>query len=72
MAHEKRRANRRVPVSILIDYETASGSFQFDYTKDLSEGGFFIETTTPQRMGSQIKVKFTLPDTGERLELEGA
>jgi len=58
---ERRRARRfqlRVPVTVL-------GATDQPASRDLSEGGVFIETAVPQPIGVVLPVRLVHPDTGE-------
>ncbi len=66
----ERRRQRRVPVQIQIQYESADGFFQ-DYVRNLSLGGIFIETPKPLPMNTKLKVQFSLPDMNSPIVAEG-
>ena len=57
-----RRRHLRVP---LIVFKTGSGTDRhlFGYAQTLSEGGLFIASINPRKIGEQFPVEFTLPGT---------
>ena len=66
---EKRRFPR-VLVRALVDYESP-GTFLYDYSTDLSEGGLFIETQKPLSQGTTLTLRFTLPNVDRVFQIQG-
>jgi uncharacterized protein (TIGR02266 family) len=66
----ERRRERRVPVQIQIQYESADGFFQ-DYIRNLSLGGIFIETEKPLPENTRLKVEFCLPEMADPITADG-
>jgi uncharacterized protein (TIGR02266 family) len=64
------RVYDRVPLSIEVEYRTA-GAFLVAYTSNLSKGGLFIETEKPLLVGTQLVLRFTIPDVGP-IEVQGS
>jgi uncharacterized protein (TIGR02266 family) len=60
----------RVPLSIEVEYRTA-GAFLVAYTSNLSKGGLFIETDRPLLVGTELALRFTIPDVGP-IEVRGS
>lgn len=69
MKIEKRRDPRTL-IKIKIDYKT-KGAYLYSYSKDLSEGGIFIQTKKPLKVGERVKLKFILPELLEKIETWG-
>lgn len=69
MKIEKRRDPRTL-IKIKIDYKS-KGAYLYSYSKDLSEGGIFIQTKSPLKVGERIKLKFILPELLEKIETWG-
>jgi len=65
-----RRKAARSTAEIKIDYRTV-GSFITDYTKDLSQGGAFIQTSLPLNAGDQVRLRITLPGHTLPFSLDG-
>jgi uncharacterized protein (TIGR02266 family) len=66
---ERRRANR-ASVTVRIDYSTVDEMFS-EFTRDINEGGVFIETEKPHEAGTEVSMQFHLPGTGEVLQTIG-
>lgn len=57
----ERRRHQRIPVSVIIDYETADELFQ-DIALNLSLGGVFIRTDELMPLGTRLKIHFSIPE----------
>lgn len=68
-AAERRRANRAA-VTVRIDYATVDEMFS-EFTRDINEGGVFIETEKPHRVGTEVSMQFHLPGSSEVLHTVG-
>ncbi len=66
---ERRRATR-ARVTVRIDYATVDEMFS-EFTRDINEGGVFIETEKPHQAGTEVSMQFHLPGTGEVLHTIG-
>ena len=58
---DERRRHRRVPVRVVIDYETADAFFT-DYALNLSLGGIFIRTDDLLPIGTRLRIHFSIPE----------
>ena len=58
---DDRRRHRRVPVRVVIDYETADAFFT-DYALNLSLGGIFICTDDLLPVGTRLRIHFSIPE----------
>ena len=67
---EKRGEGERIPVEILVDYNS-NGNYLFDFCKDLGSGGVFIASENPKATGEDIDLTFTIPDSKETLKVKG-
>ena len=70
MSTPNRRKQTRAPAEVKIDYRTV-GSFITDYTKDLSQGGAFIQTSLPLPVGEKVRLRITIPGHALPFSLEG-
>lgn len=57
------RVHDRIPLSLEVLYRTA-GAFLVSYTSNLSKGGLFIETDRPLAVGTDLLLRFTIPEHG--------
>lgn len=65
-----RRRSARAPVTVRIDYGTVDEMFS-EFTRDINEGGLFIETDKPHEPGTELTMHFHLPGSGEALRTVG-
>ena len=63
----ERRTNRRLPIRVMVEYETTD-DFLIDYTANMSIGGMFIPTKEPLEMGTRFRMRFRLPDRKKPIE----
>lgn len=66
---DRRRASRS-PVTVRIDYATVDEMFS-EFTRDINEGGVFIETEKPHLTGTEVSMQFHLPGSAEVLHTIG-
>lgn len=67
--NERRRA-RRSDLTVRIDYATVDEIFS-EFTRDINEGGLFIETEKPHQPGTEVSMQFHLPGSEEVVETVG-
>ena len=67
---EDRRRTDRTGVTVRIDYATVDEMFS-EFTRDINEGGVFIETEKPHQPGTEVSMQFRMPGTGEVLQTIG-
>ena len=56
---ERRRA-ARAPVTVRIHYATVDAMFS-EFTRNVNEGGVFVETESPLEMDETVVLQFSLP-----------
>ena len=66
----RRKSEPRVMTRILVDYESKD-TFLFDYSRDLSSGGVYIETDNPLSEGQTLNLRFSLPGVDKVFNVEG-
>ena len=67
---ENRRRTSRAGVTVRIDYATVDEMFS-EFTRDINEGGLFIETDKPHAPGTEVSMQFHLPGSNEILRTLG-
>ena len=67
---EDRRRSLRTELIVRVDYSTIDEMFS-EFTRDINEGGLFIETEKPQPAGTEVTMQFSLPGTDETLSTVG-
>ncbi len=65
-----RRRQPRASFKIPVDYSSVDAFFT-DFTRDINEGGMFIETDSPPDLESEVQLQFKLPDEGDPLRVLG-
>lgn len=63
------RKFERVPLGLEVEFRTP-GAFLVAYSSNLSKGGMFVETDNPLPMGTEVKLRFSIPGQG-LLEVQG-
>jgi uncharacterized protein (TIGR02266 family) len=69
-ADDDRRRARRAGVTVRIAYATVDEMFS-EFTRDINEGGLFIETEKPHPPGTEVSMQFHLPGSNEVLSTVG-
>ena len=64
------RDHRRRTIRVLVDYVSNQG-VQRDYATTLGAGGLFLECEEPLPSGSELKLRFRLPESDELHEIPG-
>ena len=72
MSGREKRESLRKPLRLELNYRDANGgNFLFEHSRNISDGGLFIETTHPLPVGAALVVRFTPPDGSEVIEMNG-
>ncbi len=66
----ERRGEKRIPVELEVKYSTHQG-FAIDWITNISKGGMFIKTENPLPVGTQLEIKFSVPEQDEIISAEG-
>ncbi len=67
---EERRIDRRLPIRVLVEYESID-DFLIDYTANVSIGGMFIQTRDPLEVGTRFNLRLRIPDRAKPVETVG-
>jgi hypothetical protein len=67
LSKEKRQHSRK-PLSTFVDFVSEGRGYR-EFTRDISEGGVFIETSTPFSMGKEVVITF--PGSSKPLKITG-
>lgn len=67
---ERRRVNARKPIELKVEYKRLNAFFA-DYTRNISNGGTFIQTKKPLPIGTEFVFKLQVPKLDEPLSIEG-
>ncbi|MCP4449378.1 MAG: TIGR02266 family protein [Myxococcales bacterium] len=67
---ESRRGGSRKPIELKVEYKRLNAFFA-DYTRNISNGGTFIQTEKPLPIGTEFVFKLQVPRLEEPLSIEG-
>ncbi len=67
--HDRRTA-ARVPLDLWVEEEKGNELY-FRRTGNVSIGGIYFEQTIPHALGTKVKLKFSLPGSGNVIEAQG-
>lgn len=67
---EERRRSHRTDLIVRVDYSTIDEIFS-EFTRDINEGGLFIETEKPRQPGTEVAMQFNLPGNAEFVRTVG-
>lgn len=66
----ERRRTGRAPVVVRIEYSTVDALFS-DFTRNINEGGIFVETEEPIPLDEKVDLKLRLPVSNELVHVQG-
>ena len=66
----ERRRSARTRFLVRVDYSTVDEMFS-EFTRDINEGGLFIETDNPRAPGTVVAMQFNLPGSDEPIRTQG-
>jgi len=66
----ERRVSPRAPVTVRIDYSTVDAMFS-EFTRNINEGGLFIESETLLPLDEQVQLQFLLPGVDDPFKVSG-
>jgi uncharacterized protein (TIGR02266 family) len=67
---DERRRFERTELIVRVEYATVDDLFS-EFTRDINEGGVFIETTEPQELGTAVAMQFHLAGADEPVKTSG-
>ena len=67
---DDRRRSERADLVVRIEYSTVDDLFS-EFTRDINEGGLFIETEEPEAIGATIDLQFQLPGSSDPIKAVG-
>jgi type IV pilus assembly protein PilZ len=65
-----RRLSERAPVTVRVDYSTVDEMFS-EFSRNINEGGLFIESENPLPLDQQVQLQFRLPGTDDPIKVSG-
>ena len=66
----ERRRTERAPVVVQIEYSTVDALFS-DFTRNINEGGIFVETDEVIPLDEKVDLKLRLPGSSDLVDVRG-
>jgi type IV pilus assembly protein PilZ len=66
----ERRVSPRATVTVRVDYATVDAMFS-EFTRNINEGGLFIESDTLLALDEQVQLQFRLPGIDDPIKVSG-
>ena len=66
----ERRASPRAEFVVRVNYQTVDSLFS-EFARNINDGGIFVETDTPQPIGTSVELEFKLPGADQPIEVIG-
>jgi type IV pilus assembly protein PilZ len=66
----ERRASPRAEFVVRVNYQTIDSLFS-EFARNINDGGIFVETDTPQPIGTSVELEFKLPGADQPIEVIG-
>ena len=66
----ERRKTDRADLVVRVEYQTIDELFS-DFSRDVNEGGIFVETDAPHAVGTTVDLQFRLPGEAEPVRAHG-
>lgn len=63
----ERRKTERTRLVVRVEYSTVDEFFS-EFSRDINQGGVFIETTRPLSLGAEVMMRFNLPGGDQTIE----
>lgn len=66
----ERRGSPRADFVVRVNYQTVDSLFS-EFARNINDGGIFVETETPQPIGTNVELEFKLPGSEQPIEVVG-
>jgi type IV pilus assembly protein PilZ len=66
----ERRSSPRADIVVRVNYQTVDSLFS-EFARNINDGGIFVETDTPQPVGTSVELEFKLPGADQPIEVIG-
>ena len=66
----ERRSSPRAELVVRVNYQTVDSLFS-EFARNINDGGLFVETDTPQPIGTSVELEFKLPGADRPIEVIG-
>ncbi len=66
----ERRASPRADIVVRVNYQNVDSLFS-EFARNINDGGIFVETDSPQPIGTSVELEFKLPGADRPIEVVG-
>ena len=66
----ERRASPRADIVVRVNYQNVDSLFS-EFARNINDGGLFVETETPQPVGTKVELEFKLPGADQPIKVVG-
>ncbi len=66
----ERRASPRADIVVRVNYQNVDSLFS-EFARNINDGGLFVETETPQPIGTKVELEFKLPGADQPIKVVG-
>ncbi len=66
----ERRGSPRADFVVRVNYQTVDSLFS-EFARNINDGGLFVETDTPQPIGTNVELEFKLPGADRPIKVVG-
>ena len=66
----ERRASPRADFVVRVNYQNVDSLFS-EFARNINDGGIFVETESPQAIGTNVELEFKLPGAERPIEVIG-
>ena len=66
----ERRASPRADIVVRVNYQNVDSLFS-EFARNINDGGIFVETDTPQPVGTNVELEFKLPGADRPIKVVG-
>jgi len=66
----ERRASPRADIVVRVNYQSVDSLFS-EFARNINDGGIFVETDSPQPVGTNVELEFKLPGSERPIEVVG-
>ncbi len=66
----ERRDSPRADIVVRVNYQNVDSLFS-EFARNINDGGLFVETETPQPIGTKVELEFKLPGADQPIKVVG-
>ena len=66
----ERRTSPRADIVVRVNYQNVDSLFS-EFARNINDGGLFVETETPQPVGTKVELEFKLPGADQPIKVVG-